>query len=96
MKTFLNFKFSIFPYVIIKRGPNTKYYESIHFNNKKTKKQINIFYNKVNKKINIGLYDGTKKNERDKLKHICSFDKIEKNKIIKILKEYFIIYEEKK
>jgi hypothetical protein len=59
---FLSLKFPNLPYCEagLKRGASCKYYESLHYRNLNTKKQINVYWN-YNGYVTIGVYDKSKK-----------------------------------
>ncbi len=60
---FLKLEFPNLPYCEfgLKRGPSNKFWESFHYRNASSQKQLNVFWSN-DEKVSIGLYDKKESN----------------------------------
>lgn len=87
---FLNLKFPVLSYFRFKRGASTKYNESFHVENINNKQQLNFWYDVYRKNVTVSFYDSSQIHEKDKLKNIKYYMKLDTDLINIIFKEYLI------
>lgn len=68
---FLKLEFPNLPYCEfgLKRGPSNQFWESFHYKNANTQKQLNVFWHN-DECVSIGLYNGKEPNSFDNNKTI--------------------------